>query len=135
MPKVLKRNCFNLHFKVSFFSNFRSVQSRLWPWDWTPEAMQKLMEDYDFISKALTKNRGLVFRIRLIELWFNEVTRHNATYPQKRPLNYEEMKSKLIKVLSANSKFIAHSSNHKIVMEMCFLQTLTSFHQLGRSLK
>ena len=67
--------------------------------------MQKLMEDYDFVSKALTKNRGLGFRIRLIELWFNEVTRHNATYPQKRPLNYEELKSKLIKVLSANSKF------------------------------
>ena len=67
--------------------------------------MQKLLEDYDYVSKALTKNRGLAFRIRLIELWFNEVTRHNATYPQKRPLNFEELKSKLIKVLSSNSKF------------------------------
>ena len=60
--------------------------------------MQKLMEDYDYVSKALTKNRGLVFRIRLIELWFNEVTKHNATYPQKRPLNFEELKA-------SNSKF------------------------------
>ena len=89
---------------ISFFSNFRSVQSRLWPWDWTPEAMQRLMEDYDYVSKALSKNRGLDFRIRLIELWFNDVTRHNATYPQKRPLTYEEMKSKLVKLLSSNSK-------------------------------
>ena len=86
------------------FSNFRSVQSRLWPWDWTPEAMQKLLEEYDYVSKALSNNRGLTFRIRLIELWFNEVTRHNATYPQKRPLNYEELKAKLMKVMSSNSK-------------------------------
>ena len=66
--------------------------------------MLKLMEDFDYVSKALTNNRGLVFRIRLIELWFNEVTRHNATYPQKRPLTYEEMRAKLVKVLSSNSK-------------------------------
>ena len=69
--------------------------------------MQRLMEDYDYVSKALTKNRGLDFRIRLIELWFNDVTRHNATYPQKRPLTYEEMKSKLVKLLSLNSESIS----------------------------
>ena len=57
--------------------------------------MLRLMEDYDFVSKA--NDRGLVLRIRLIELWFNDVTRHNATYPQKRPLTYEEMKTKLVK--------------------------------------
>ena len=84
------------------FSNFRSVQSRLWPWDWTPEAMVKLMEDYDFCSKA--NYRGLALRIRIIEMWFNEVTRLNATMPQKRPLVYEEMKAKLVKVLQNNSK-------------------------------
>ena len=84
------------------FSNFRSVQSRLWPWDWTPEAMQKLMEDYDYCSKA--NYRGLALRIRIIEIWFNEVTRVNATMPQKRPLYYEEMKAKLVKVLQNNSK-------------------------------
>ena len=38
------------------------------------------------------------------ELWFNEVTRHNATYPQKRPLNYEELKAKLMKIMSSNSE-------------------------------
>ena len=77
--------------------------------------MQKLLEDYDYVSKALTKNRGLAFRIRLIELWFNEVTRHNATYPQKRPLNFEELKSKLIKVLSSNSKFRLSDIVHVLI--------------------
>ena len=67
--------------------------------------MQRLMEDYDYVSKALSKTRGLDFRIRLIEMWFNDVTRHNATFPQRRPLTYEEQKSKLIKLLSSNSKF------------------------------
>ena len=67
--------------------------------------MQRLMEDYDYVSKSLSKTRGLDFRIRLIELWFNDVTRHNATFPQRRPLTYEEQKSKLIKLLSSNSKF------------------------------
>ena len=67
--------------------------------------MQRLMEDYDYVSKALSKTRGLDFRIRLIEMWFNDVTRHNATFPQRRPLTYEEQKSKLIKLLSSNRKF------------------------------
>ena len=86
--------------------------------------MQKVLEEYDYVSKALSNNRGLTFRIRLIgclfssspkmahinnnydfiELWFNEVTRHNATYPQKRPLNYEELKAKLMKIMSSNSE-------------------------------
>ena len=61
------------------------------------------MEDFDYCSKA--NHRGLSLRIRLIEMWFNEVTRLNATLPQKRPLYYEEMKAKLVKVLSNNSKF------------------------------
>ena len=64
--------------------------------------MVKLMEDYDFCSKA--NYRGLALRIRIIEMWFNEVTRVNATMPQKRPLVYEEMKAKLVKVLQSNSK-------------------------------
>ena len=67
--------------------------------------MQRLMEDYNYVSKALSKTWGLDFRIRLIEMWFNDVTRHNATFPQRRPLTYEEQKSKLIKLLSSNRKF------------------------------
>ena len=62
------------------------------------------MDDFDYCSKV--NYRGLSLRIRLIEMWFNEVTRLNATMLQKRPLYYKEMKAKLVKVLANNSKLI-----------------------------
>ena len=86
-----------MYFQV--FRNFRSVQARIWPWDWTPEAMINVLLNFDFLSRA--EDRGVKFRIYLIDVWFNNITKSNSDEPSKRPLTFDDMQSRLIALLIA----------------------------------
>ena len=86
----------------ALFSNYRSVISRLWPWDYTPEAFTRVMDEFDYGSEAEVYGRR--FRIQLVELLFADVMCNNATHPQTPPLSYEEIKAKRVALMSANGK-------------------------------
>ena len=69
--------------------------------DYTPEAFQRLMDEFDFLSAAAY--RGVEFRVRLIEIIFKTVSTANSSHPSRPPMKYMEMKTRLCSLLNTNS--------------------------------
>ena len=40
----IKYELYNFSCFSDCLTNYRSVQNRLWPWDWTPEALIRVLE-------------------------------------------------------------------------------------------
>ena len=61
------------------------------------------MDEYDYLSAAEDGNRGLNFRVRLIEIIFEMVMAENSSQPLKPPMTYSEIKSRMMSLLNTNS--------------------------------
>ena len=61
------------------------------------------MDEYDYLSAAEDGNRGINFRVRLIEIIFEMVMAENSSQPLKPPMTYSEIKSRMMSLLNTNS--------------------------------
>ena len=68
-----------------YFSNYRSMMARLWPWCWAGETFARLMDEFDYLSEA-EADVNLEFRITLINISFKAMTSENAKQPKRPPL-------------------------------------------------